>query len=117
MALHPFAVLGDPVRRRLVEALARREHSAGELVELIGKEFAISQSAVSQQLRVLKDEGFATVRAEGRRRIYSIEPAPLETIGAWISYYRSFWEAALDDLDDEIERSRRERARSPRPPS
>ncbi|HLU83010.1 MAG TPA: metalloregulator ArsR/SmtB family transcription factor [Trueperaceae bacterium] len=115
--MHPFAVLGDPVRRRLVEVLATREHSAGELVALIGQEFAIGQSAVSQQLRVLKDEGFATVRAEGRRRIYGIEPAPLESIGAWIAYYRSFWESALADLDDEIERGKRERAGSGRTPS
>lgn len=113
--MHPFAVLGDPVRRRLVEVLATGEHTAGELVDLVGREFAISQSAVSQQLRVLKDEGFATVRADGRRRIYGIDPAPLESISAWLVYYRSFWEEALDDLGDEIDRGKLERARAERP--
>jgi DNA-binding transcriptional ArsR family regulator len=115
--MHPFAVLGDPVRRRLVEVLATGEHSAGELVDLIGGEFGITQSAVSQQLQVLREEGFATVRAEGRRRIYTIDPEPLRTIGAWIAYYRTFWERALDDLADEIERGKAERVQQGRPAS
>lgn len=109
MSAHPFAVLGDPVRRRLVEVLATGERSAGELVEVIGTEFEIGQSAVSQQLQVLREQGFATVRAEGRRRIYAIDPEPLRTIGAWVAYYRSFWESALHDLDGEIERGKAER--------
>lgn len=110
--MHPFAVLGDPVRRRLVEVLAAGEYSAGELVDLIGGEFGITQSAVSQQLKVLRAEGFATVRAEGRRRIYVLEPEPLRTIGAWIAYYRQFWETALDDLADEVERGKAERVQA-----
>jgi|SRR5690606_12716896 len=107
--MHPFAVLGDPVRRRLVEVLATGERSAGELVELVGGEFDITQSAVSQQLQVLREQGFATVRAQGRRRIYQIDPEPLQTIGAWIAYYRSFWERALADLGDEIDTGKVER--------
>lgn len=115
--MHPFTVLGDPVRRRLVEVLAAGEHSAGELVEVIGGEFGITQSAVSQQLQVLREEGFATVRADGRRRIYTIDPEPLRTIGAWIAHYRAFWESALDDLGDEVERGKVERVRVGRPVS
>lgn len=112
--MHPFTVLGDPVRRRLVEALAGGERSAGELVELIGGEFSISQSAVSQHLQVLREQGFATVRAEGRRRIYTLDPGPLKTIGDWVALYRSFWETALDDLGEEIELGKAERARTSR---
>lgn len=115
--MHPFAVLGDPVRRRLVEVLAGGEHSAGELVDLIGGEFGITQSAISQQLQVLREEGFATVRPEGRRRIYALDPEPLRTIGAWIAYYRQFWETALDDLSDEVERGKAERVRAGAPVS
>lgn len=108
--MHPFAVLGDPVRRRLVETLATGEHSAGELVELVGGEFGISQSAISQQLQVLREHGFASVRAEGKRRIYVIDPEPLRTIGAWVAYYSSFWSTALDDLANEVEHGKAERA-------
>lgn len=104
--MHPFAVLGDPVRRRLVEVLATGERPAGELVDLVGGEFGITQSAVSQQLQVLRKKGFATVRSAGRRRIYALDPEPLRSIGAWIAYYRQFWESALDDLADEIERGK-----------
>lgn len=115
--MHPFAVLADPVRRRLVELLASGEHSAGELVDLIGAEFQIGQSAVSQQLQVLKEQGFATVRAEGRRRIYTIDPGPLRTIGGWIAYHQSLWDAALDDLAGEIELGKAERLRKEEPTS
>src|SRR5690606_24903765 len=101
----------------LVEVLATGEHAAGELVQLVGGEFGITQSAVSQQLQVLKEQGFASVRADGRRRIYTIDPEPLRTIQAWIAYYRQFWESALDDLADEIERSKAERVQQGRPAS
>ena len=113
--MHPFAVLGDPVRRRLVEALAAGEHSAGDLVELIGGEFSISQSAVSQQLQVLREQGFASVRAEGRRRIYALDPGPLRTVSSWVAFYQPFWETVMDDLEGEIENGKAQRARSGRP--
>ncbi|MBX3143306.1 MAG: winged helix-turn-helix transcriptional regulator [Trueperaceae bacterium] len=112
--MHPFAVLGDPVRRRLVETLATGERSAGELVELIGGEFGISQSAVSQQLQVLRQQGFASVRAQGKRRIYAIDPGPLRTVSAWVAYYSAFWGSALDDLATEVEVGKAERAQSSR---
>ena len=114
MDTHPFAVLGDPVRRRLVEVLADGERAAGELVELVGGEFGITQSAVSQQLHVLREQGFATVRAEGRRRIYVLDPRPLRTVGAWAARYRSFWEAAMDGLESEVELGKSERMKAGR---
>lgn len=107
--MHPFAVLGDPARRRIVEVLAAHEHSSGELVDKVGGEFEISQSAVSQQLRVLRDEGFARVRSEGRRRIYTLDPTPLRTIDAWVDHYLEFWGNTLGDLAKEVERGRAER--------
>ncbi len=106
--MHPFTVLGDPVRRRLVEELSAGERSAGELVAVVGGEFGISQSAVSQQLQVLREHGFASVRAEGRRRVYSIEPQPLATIGAWLAHYGAFWEEKLGQLELELQRGRPE---------
>ena len=69
-----FDALGDPVRRRVLEHLAQvGELSAGGLVALVREEFGISQPAVSQHLRVLREHGFATVRAEGRRRLYAVD--------------------------------------------
>lgn len=107
--MHPFAVLADPVRRRLVEVLATGEHAAGQLVELVGTEFGITQSAVSQQLQVLREQGFASVRAEGRRRMYAIQTQPLEAISAWVAHYSAFWDGALESLAEEIERGKTQR--------
>jgi DNA-binding transcriptional ArsR family regulator len=76
--MHAFDVLGDPVRRRILELLAEGEHASGEVVEVISKEFGITQSAVSQQLKVLRESGFATVRAEGTRRLYAVDARPLQ---------------------------------------
>ena len=60
--MHAFDVLGDPVRRRILELLREGEHSSGEVVEVIQSEFGITQAAVSQHLKVLRESGFATVR-------------------------------------------------------
>jgi len=109
-AMHPFAVLGDPVRRRIVELLAEGERTSGEVVTAVGQEFGITQSAVSQQLKVLRDAGFARVRAEGRRRVYALDPGPLRTIDEWLAHYRAFWQDALEDLAAEVERGKAERA-------
>ena len=72
----------------------------------MGAEFGIGQSAVSQQLQVLRENGFASVRAEGRRRYYSLEAQPLTAIGAWLQHYGAFWSTALDELALEVERSK-----------
>lgn len=78
--LHAFDVLGDPVRRRILEMLADGELTSGAVVEVIGAEFGISQSAVSQHLAVLRESGFATVRPDGARRIYALDAGPLSEI-------------------------------------
>lgn len=104
--MHPFAVLGDPVRRRIVELLATGEQSSGGVVQVISPEFGITQSAVSQQLRILREQGFAQVRADGPRRIYSLDPTPLRNADEWLAHFRSFWNDALDDLAVEVARGR-----------
>jgi DNA-binding transcriptional ArsR family regulator len=105
--VHAFDVLGDPVRRRILELLADGEHASGEVVAVIAEEFGITQPAVSTHLRVLRESGFAQVRPEGTRRIYSLEAGPLAEVDAWLSRFRSFWEQRLDALDTEIKRGRR----------
>jgi DNA-binding transcriptional ArsR family regulator len=108
--VHAFDVLGDPVRRRIIELLAENESSAGEVVDVVGAEFGISQPAISQHLRVLRDNGFATVRPEGARRIYALDPAGLDVVDAWLTDLKAFWNQRFDALATEIARGRRGRA-------
>ncbi len=107
--MHAFDVLGDQVRRRILELLAGGEHSAGDVNIVVHREFGISQPAVSQHLRVLRDHGFATVRAEGARRIYAVATSPLQEIDQWLDAYRGFWDQRLDALATELARGKRTR--------
>ena len=107
--MHAFEVLGDPVRRRIVEVLAEREHSSGAVVDVIREEFGLSQPGVSQHLRVLRENGFATVRPDGARRIYALDTAPLQEVDTWLEHFRRFWNQRLDALGTEIARGKRDR--------
>ena len=107
--MHAFDVLGDPVRRRILELLAGGEASAGDVAATVREEFGISQPAVSQHLRVLRDNGFAHVRAEGTRRLYSVDPTGMREADAWVEQFRVFWEQRLDALGTEIARGKRDR--------
>jgi DNA-binding transcriptional ArsR family regulator len=107
--MHAFDVLGDPVRRRILELLADGEQAAGQVSAVVQKEFGISQPAVSQHLRVLRDNGFATVRAEGARRLYAVDATGLQEVDLWLQRFRQFWTQRLDALGTELARGRRER--------
>ena len=109
--MHAFDILGDPVRRRILELLADGELSAGAIGAVVQEEFGISQPAVSQHLRVLRDNGFAAVRAEGTRRLYSVDAAPLQELDEWLAPYRRFWNQRLDALGTELARGARARRR------
>jgi len=110
--MHAFDILGDPVRRRILELLATGEHASGDVVTVIGREFGITQSAVSQQLRILRDSGFASVRPEGARRIYAVEPARLREVDDWLGRFKAIWLPRLDALATEVARGKRKRRRS-----
>ena len=105
--MHAFEVLRDPVRRRILELLVDGEHASGEVAAVIEREFAITQAAVSQHLKVLRESGFATVRVDGARRIYAVDPEPLRDVDAWLDRFRRFWEPKLDALETEIARGKR----------
>lgn len=107
--MQAFDVLGDPVRRRILELLADGERAAGEVGAVVHEEFGISQPAVSLHLRVLRESGFATVRADGARRLYTIDAAPLREVDRWLERYRRFWTSHLDALETELARGARER--------
>lgn len=107
--VHALDVLGDPVRRRILELLAGGELSAGEITDVVRAEFGISQPAVSQHLRVLRETGFATARPEGTRRLYAVVPDTLRQVDDWLAPFRRFWEPRLDALGTEIARGKRAR--------
>jgi DNA-binding transcriptional ArsR family regulator len=111
--MHAFDVLGDPVRRRILELLATREHASGEVVDVIAAEFGISQAAVSQHLKVLRESGFAQVRPEGTRRVYTLDASPMRDIDDWLERFRGFWGHKLESLATEIARGKKERAPDP----
>jgi DNA-binding transcriptional ArsR family regulator len=107
--VHAFDVLGDPVRRRILELLAEGELTSGAITAVVQAEFGISQPAVSQHLKVLRDSGFATVRPEGTRRLYAVESAPLHEVDEWLDRFRRFWNQRLDSLATELARGKRDR--------
>lgn len=108
--MHAFDVLGDPVRRRILELLADHEHNSGAVVAVIQREFGITQAAVSQHLRVLRESGFASVRVDGARRVYALNAEPLAEVDEWLDRFRIFWARNLDALATEVARGKREAA-------
>src|SRR5437588_8475095 len=116
--MHALDVLGDPVRRRILELLAEGELTSGAIGAVVQAEFGISQPAVSQHLRVLRDSGLATVRPSGTRRLYAVNSGPLQEVDVWLDRFRRFWTPHLEALATELARGRRERRlASPRPES
>ncbi|GID27784.1 ArsR/SmtB family transcription factor [Paractinoplanes brasiliensis] len=107
--MHAFDVLGDPVRRRILELLAEGERTSGAVTEVIRAEFGISQPAVSQHLKVLRDNGFATVRPQGARRLYAVDDTALREADAWLARFRRFWAPHLAAMATEVARGKRQR--------
>ena len=107
--MHAFDVLADPVRRRILELLAEGGHASGEVVDVIAKEFGISQAGVSQHLKVLRESGFASVRVEGTRRVYAVEAGPMREVDQWLGQFRVFWTSKLDALATEVARGKKAR--------
>jgi DNA-binding transcriptional ArsR family regulator len=102
--VNALEALADPTRRRIVELLAERERSAGELAA----QFPVSRPAVSRHLRVLRETGLVQRRGEAQRRLYSLDPTPLAELDEWLGRYRPFWAQRLDALDTQLRRARRE---------
>ena len=89
-----FRALADPTRRAILDRLRAGERTAGEL----GADFAMSQPALSQHLRVLRDAGLVTQRPDGRRRWYRIDPVGLRAVYDWLEHYAAFWDERLRAL-------------------
>lgn len=97
--MQSLLALADPTRRRIVELLAERDRTAGELVN----EFDVSAPAISQHLNVLREAGFVTTRAEGQTRIQSLNPRGFDELDAWLHRTRQFWSQRLDALERELQ--------------
>ena len=91
-----FIALSDPTRRRIIESLALGETAFGDLAD----KFEMSRPAVSQHLKVLREAGMVTARAEAQRRIYRLSDGGLDEIDAWLGKVRKFWNARLDKLEE-----------------
>ena len=96
----PFAVVAEPTRRRILDALRSSERSVGELVDRL----ALPQPAVSKHLRVLRDSGLVSSRVAAQQRIYKVEPAALRGIDTWLAPYRRMWTTHLDALERHLNR-------------
>jgi DNA-binding transcriptional ArsR family regulator len=98
-----FEAVAEPTRRAVLDLLARRERSAGELVAAFP---ALTQPAVSRHLRILRESRLVDVRPDGTRRVYSLRPAALSEVDRWLESYRRFWGARLDDLEAHLDSRR-----------
>lgn len=93
-----FEAVSDPTRRRILELLADGEHSAGEL----GAAFPVTRPAISRHLRILREGGLVECRKDAQRRIYRLNPNPLQEVDAWLDRYRGYWRGNLDKLEDHL---------------
>jgi DNA-binding transcriptional ArsR family regulator len=98
--MNPFEALADPNRRRILDVLRAGERPAGDLVEAL----AISQPGVSKHLKHLREAGLVSMRPDGQRRLYSLEPGGLAELEAWLRPYRQGWADRLDALEAHLER-------------
>lgn len=95
MLVHSLEAIADPTRRRIVEMLAARDLTVGEIVE----EFDMSTPAISQHLKVLREAGLVNSRVVGQSRIQSLNPEGLQQIQSWLVSTMNFWNQRLDALE------------------
>jgi DNA-binding transcriptional ArsR family regulator len=105
-----FDALGEPVRRLILELLSGGEQPVGPLVTALQSRMRISQPAVSQHLKVLRDASLVSVRASGTRRLYALDRAGLDAAQAWLTGLTDPlgpFAQPLDALATEVARGRR----------
>jgi DNA-binding transcriptional ArsR family regulator len=112
--VHVLDVLGEPVRRRILELVGSGEVAAGAVVDVLRAERGLSQPATSQHLKVLREAGLLTVRAAGSSRLYRLDRERLEEAIRWFDQFADPWQQPLDALETELVRGRRERRERPR---
>jgi DNA-binding transcriptional ArsR family regulator len=94
-----LTAIAEPTRRRIVDALRRRESSVSDLVTAL----TMSQPAISKHLRVLREAGIVSSRTAAQQRIYRLEPGPFRELDAWLTPYRKLWTSHLDALERHLD--------------
>ena len=99
-----FNAVAEARRREILDTLIAGEKAVGTIVA----DLSLSQPQVSKHLRVLSEVGLVRCRAEGRRRLYSLEPAPLRPFHEWLAKYEQAWNDRMDRMDDYLKDLRRQ---------
>lgn len=99
-----FAAIADPTRRAILDSLRSGEIGAGELAA----RFPVSRPAIARHVKLLREAGLVRQRKEARRRFYSLSPAALAEVDAWLAPYRLFWAARVVDLKNYVEQRARQ---------
>jgi DNA-binding transcriptional ArsR family regulator len=102
--LDVFNAMGEARRREILDTLISGEKAVGTIVD----DLSLSQPQVSKHLRVLSEVGLVKARAEGRRRLYSLQPARLRPLHDWLLKYEQAWNERLDRMDDYLKELQRE---------
>ena len=95
-----FEIIAEPNRRAILGLLASSQHSVGE----IERQLHMPQPTVSKHLRVLRDAGFVESTVDAQRRLYRLNPEPLQELDAWLAQFRRFWSAHVDALERHLDR-------------
>jgi len=95
-----WTALVDPRRRAVLDLLRQGEWSVGELVAQLG----LTQPQTSKHLKVLREAGLVRVAQHAQRRIYTIDPAPMAELDAWLAPYRRLWNDSLDRLGAHLDK-------------
>jgi DNA-binding transcriptional ArsR family regulator len=95
-----FEIIAEPNRRAILSLLALSEQSVGK----IERQLRMSQPAVSKHLRVLREAGFVESTVDAQRRLYRLNPEPLQQVDAWLAQFRRFWSAHVDALERYLDR-------------
>jgi DNA-binding transcriptional ArsR family regulator len=102
-----FNAVAEPRRREILDALIQGEKPVGAIVD----DLSIAQPQVSKHLRVLSEVGLVTCRAEGRRRLYRLEPGRLQPFHEWLGKYEQAWNDRLDRMHDYLEELQQKESR------
>jgi len=94
-----FRAIADPTRRAILDLLMAGERAVNDLLA----SFKMSQPAISQHLKVLRDAGLVAERRAGRQRLYRLEPAPLKAVHDWTAHYERYWTQKFTDLGDYLD--------------
>lgn len=95
-----WQALSDPHRRAVLALLLERPRPVGEIVEQLG----LSQPGTSKHLKVLREAGLVQVRQDANRRVYALDPGPIQELDVWLAPYRRLWNESLDELGRHLDR-------------